>query len=1001
MYYLPVEEGGLGMRSLEAEVKGARVRMDMQARNDVSYTHATQGEATVQAGVVEAAWRRYGRNPKPEHATGKVTMCAAVEEARRYMQVQARHTATGMRVHEAHAKDRARMEEAGTGGNAEVYTDGSTVPGMSPTAGWGWVRYGTGGSTLGRRVGEGSGRLAGEQNNYKAEAWALLDALASMHQTTDANIYIDNYAVVQRWAGDKRGHTRGRSKEPARAVWSRIDAIRAVRKQAGATTRVRWVHSHVEPAQGEASIPQTAKKQKTQGDKKAAGERGKQAAPQCACGAAGGRCDPDHKHHRGNDAADALANEGRTAPVPDTDYHSPLCGEERVHMVREGKVCEGDITEELKEANRQRVRAEMRAGKAHMRQLTEMLDCSDKVWRHGVMRGKTLSTRYKVRAMSDSMPTMKHEGDKVQGGNAYHYMYGDHIEGGKCSCGSGAQETMHHIFTECEHTRAVRDKALGKLGTMWGARTGGRVRLLEIDYITQPGWGAWQRWWGWMGLVPKEVRGKVDLGEVKLVMASAKVLAEAGRDMWDARNDAQQRWELERGIAQRKMAVRRREWKKAPTGKARGRPKKALEDLSAKYRMRLEGEERVRERVLAGMTREEAQKTVRKESAKQRKAAVRLDKDRVQHRQHGQGLDGVAMRTTREENERQYGQALRPHKRGLPAAGKGRKVKKVTGLSKRTKAACRAGDEQSRDTDRAEEAEGACAVRGCNRAATQPALGCTKGSRRCDRLDHVMAACRGKGGMVACDCCVVEVDRDKYGRTRKKYSGDLPARARGTQKMSKADKERAAMDRCYEVDIGDRVEIDTHDEGTVRGVITNMLWRGEMGFRQPDALEVQWHSDAGELQMGEIEMWEQWRRVEGGQGGEGEAPEPEPKAPAGVPATNSEAETARGEGGAGVRSVRGDGEGAEDGAAAVQPDSEGLGETRKRSTRTSLSNGEAASARGQAYGRTYVRTGGQRRALNGAAAGTGQPTGSGVAGGHLGTERVSPEIELPNKKFQK
>ena len=148
-------------------------------------------------------------------------------------------------------------------------------------------------------------------------------------------------------------------------------------------------------------------------------------------------------------------------------------------------------------------------------------------------------------------------------------------------------------------------------------------------------------------------RGKVDLGEVKLVMASGKVLAEAGRDMWDARNDAQQRWELERGIAQRKMAVRRREWKQAPTGKARGRPKKALEDLSAKYRMRLEGEERVRERVLAGMTREEAQETVRKESAKQRKAAVRLDKDRVQHRQHGQGRDGVAMRTTREGQERE------------------------------------------------------------------------------------------------------------------------------------------------------------------------------------------------------------------------------------------------------------------------------------------------------------------------------------------------------------
>ena len=40
-----------------------------------------------------------------------------------------------------------------------------------------------------------------------------------------------------------------------------------------------------------------------------------------------------------------------------------------------------------------------------------------------------------------------------------------------------------------------------------------------------------------MGLVPKEVRGKVGLGEVKLVLATATILAKAGRDIWDARNE--------------------------------------------------------------------------------------------------------------------------------------------------------------------------------------------------------------------------------------------------------------------------------------------------------------------------------------------------------------------------------------------------------------------------------------------------------------------------------
>ena len=40
-------------------------------------------------------------------------------------------------------------------------------------------------------------------------------------------------------------------------------------------------------------------------------------------------------------------------------------------MVRGGKVCEGDIPKELKEANRQRVRTEMREGKAHVYATTD------------------------------------------------------------------------------------------------------------------------------------------------------------------------------------------------------------------------------------------------------------------------------------------------------------------------------------------------------------------------------------------------------------------------------------------------------------------------------------------------------------------------------------------------------------------------------------------------------------------------------------------------------
>ena len=100
-----------------------------------------------------------------------------------------------------------------------------------------------------------------------------------------------------------------------------------------------------------------------------------------------------------------------------------------------------------------------------------------------------------------------------------------------------------------------------------------------------------------------------------------------------------------------------RRWLKtmAGPGKPRGRPKKAHEDLIAKCRMRLEGEEWVKERVLAGMTWEEVKAAEREPNIKprQRKVASQQDRDGVLRRQHGQGLDGVVTRTTRKENERQ------------------------------------------------------------------------------------------------------------------------------------------------------------------------------------------------------------------------------------------------------------------------------------------------------------------------------------------------------------
>ena len=166
-----------------------------------------------------------------------------------------------------------------------------------------------------------------------------------------------------------------------------------------------------------------------------------------------------------------------------------------------------------------------------------------------------------------------------------------------------------------------------------------------------------------MGLVPKGVRGKVGLGEVKLVLATAKVLAKAGRDIWDARNEEQQRWELGLGITERKGEVRRREWKGVPSGKARGRPKMAPEDLSVTYRLKLEGEDRMKARIIAGMTKAQAKETERDENRERTNTEKKKEKDEVELRRHGgEGLRGAARLTTREEDERQFRSTLRPRK---------------------------------------------------------------------------------------------------------------------------------------------------------------------------------------------------------------------------------------------------------------------------------------------------------------------------------------------------
>ena len=94
---------------------------------------------------------------------------------------------------------------------AHIYTDGATTLGTEPKAGWGLVRIDR---PAGQEEAEGKlmtkqyGRLTGHQNNYKAEARALLAALCSAPAVMPMHIYIDNLGVVQRWDKSKKEDTR-------------------------------------------------------------------------------------------------------------------------------------------------------------------------------------------------------------------------------------------------------------------------------------------------------------------------------------------------------------------------------------------------------------------------------------------------------------------------------------------------------------------------------------------------------------------------------------------------------------------------------------------------------------------------------------------------------------------------------------------------------------------------------------------------------------------------
>ena len=819
MYYLGKHDGGLGLRSIRQSCEENKIKIDIQIRNDWVTDHTP----TVHSDVVQQAWARYNQHSEREEKKGRMTGCADIQRALNRHNIKVEATPAQYRLSTAAADAQEAYRTSMLRGKRK-YTDGSTT--RNPDrSGWGLVEYDRDMTQPARTI---QGRLRGMQDNYKAESQALLQALIQQHPVADTEVYIDNHAVVKRWEVTRAEDVRARSKAPCRAVWNRIDRIKKIREAAGGVTTVKWVRAHVEEAKE--SSKQTAEEQEQEQQKITAVPRKKKQAkappPQCACGEQKGKCKKTHPHHIGNDRADEAANKGRMERQTEEDRGDPRQGEDPWYMIYREAYCEGDITTEIKKATRLTRLTEMQnSSKPHDRLAARAVTMSDTCMRKYVMNVKEISTRFVTRAISDSLPTYKNEAKKLGEGSTYEYMYGEYIQGGLCSCGSGEVEDNHHVFCKCKLTQIERDEAMQAIQNIWGDNIHTKTDWGLIDYITQETAPGWNQWWGWLGLVPTQVAEGKSMGTRKRLKETAKALAVAGYKIWKKRNDKVQEWEEVRGITNNKKEVRNKQWKQTTQKRARrGRPEKPLEELSPAYRDIKINQEHTRTLLSQGYNNIET-KAIIKARVQDRKNTThaatiygdtRLDKwtTPTNPEQHKQQFK-------REQTIRPTGILPRPY---IHSAKKHKKVPKHLKILDRKEL-----NEDELEAFRTARTDGKCAFGACGRQATTTCPTCKYEDPRCS--DHEKLLCRGKSGTRECRCAVNAEVIEVEGNQRKKNRGGEKAQRKGVN-----DKKR----RCYEVDIGDIITVDDSNEGPLTGKVTGMIWDHHGGFRVPDAIEFEW-----------------------------------------------------------------------------------------------------------------------------------------------------------------
>ena len=569
-YFMSKNDGGIGLRSIWDLVTKDRIGNEILAVNHSEISVHTD-KPSVLAQIARAS---------RQHASIQGSLAYDTTEAMIRIGVTMHRTPHEYRTDNAAASDAIQANSNKKHTSVDIYTDGGTEDAAkgTPKTGWGWARYKKENTHDERKpIDTGAGRLEGEQSNDLGEAMAVMQALRATHTTDDATIYIDNTGVVLTTEKDTRNDPRARLKQGGRATWNRIQLMIAAREEAGAQTSFEWIHSHVDdPARrkwsDEWEFP-------------------------CACGGQEkGECDPNHRHHKGNEAADEEATRGIQLQRSSESAKHTLQGEETFYLKDGDNHVQGNVWKALDEAiKRTRLQElEMRAMQQDKKKAMEWT-CQTKLSDDGIRKSVANSgkdtRRFTIRAWTHTLCLYDAEAKKLQGAKGE--VYGTLLEGGKCRCcHSDTIENEEHFY-QCPSRTHLWEEAWVKLDRMWNQPWGPKNQEWEN---VREGWTKdtegtkWKQSWQKMGLVPKRTTARITSEQpekeaahtIGLLKKTAKIMRDTMHAAWKLRNEDTQTWEKEVGISAEKKKMSRTGWAfRGPNTGQRGRPTKPDHDVAA------------------------------------------------------------------------------------------------------------------------------------------------------------------------------------------------------------------------------------------------------------------------------------------------------------------------------------------------------------------------------------------------------------------------------------